>query len=247
MTKEKIRKLIKQFMKKRKAGHRYASFDYCFNYFHEFKNKGRLKELAKKENLEKGCLQLGFFLASWGMFRMSGKLGQEANAKHFEKLIREVSRWEESHKLARVWEIDAADYGDRSTRDLLIQCYGRIKRLVKPLRQKSHRALVTKIMLGVFGCVPALDSFFASAFSAYQLDDRTLRRIYAFYRKHRDPIRAESKKAMMFDFWSGKKTSEHYTDAKIIDMIGFQQGKNKADAKKRSSKAKQIARRKQNR
>ena len=127
MTDKKIKKLIEQFMKKRKAGHRYASFNYCFNYFRDFKNKGRVKDLATKENFETACLQLAFFLASWGMFRMSGKLGQEANAKHFGKLIREMSQWEGTHKMADVWEIDVADYSERSKRSLLIECYKRIK------------------------------------------------------------------------------------------------------------------------
>jgi hypothetical protein len=237
MSDKQIKNLIKQFMNERKAGHRYASFDYCFNYFRRFKSTGRLKDLANKENLEKSCLQLGFFLASWGMFRMSGKLGQEANAKHFEKLIREISLWQESHKLARIWDVDAANYGEKATRDLLVEGYKRIKRLVKPARQKSHRALVTKIMLGMFGCVPALDSFFVSTFKTYELDDPALQRIYEFYRAHSDAIQAEGKKATMFDFSSGKLTGEHYTDAKIIDMIGFQKGKNKAAAKKRKNKA----------
>jgi hypothetical protein len=174
---------------------------------------------------------------------MSGKLGHEANAKHFEKLIHEISRWEGRHELADVWEIDVPHYSDRRKRCLLMKCYRRIKNLVKPLGQKSHRTLVTKIMLGVFGCVPALDSFFVSTFKTYKFDDPTLQRIYAFYYKHRDILRRESRKAMIFDFSSGRKTSAHYTHAKIIDMIGFQRGKNETDAKKKTKKAKQLARR----
>ncbi len=241
MTQERIQRLIKQFMKKRTATHRYASFDYCFNYFRRFKNNGRLKELTKKENLEKSCLELGFFLASWGMFRMSGKLGQEANAKHFEKLIREISQWEGKHKLAGVWQIDVADYDNKRTRELLIECYRRIKGLVKPTRQKSHRALVTKIMLGVFGCVPAFDSFFVDTFKTHRFGHPALNKIHDFYDEHCDTIRAEARKAIVFDFWTGKKTSEQYKDAKVVDMIGFQNGKNRADTKKRRNKIKKVA------
>lgn len=45
------------------ADARYASFDYCFNYFQSF--RGRASELISEENLEHSCLQLGFYLASW--------------------------------------------------------------------------------------------------------------------------------------------------------------------------------------
>ncbi len=44
---------------------RYASFDYCFNYFQSFRT--RPGELVSPANLEQSCLQLGFYLASWGI------------------------------------------------------------------------------------------------------------------------------------------------------------------------------------
>ena len=46
---------------------RYASFDYCFNYFQSFRTYPA--ELTSPGNLELSCLQLGFYLASWGMLR----------------------------------------------------------------------------------------------------------------------------------------------------------------------------------
>jgi hypothetical protein len=50
---------------------RYASFDYCFNYFRSFREQDRTADIAAPQNLQMSCLQLGFYLASWGMLRGS--------------------------------------------------------------------------------------------------------------------------------------------------------------------------------
>ena len=65
---------IKCFMGDRTAEQRYASFDYCFNYFQSFRETGRTVGLAAPENMLLSCLHLGFYLASWGMFRGSSDL-----------------------------------------------------------------------------------------------------------------------------------------------------------------------------
>jgi hypothetical protein len=230
MTDREIQQLIKQFMQERKPLLRDASFDYCFNYFRRFKNEGRLRELTKQENLEKSCLHLGFFLASWGMFRMSSKLGQKASAKHFEKVIREISHWAGSHELAGIWEIDVPDYKDESAIQDLTNCYAKIKELILPNEQKSHLTLVTKTMLGLFGCVPAFDSLFISTFKLYTFKEDALKTIYEFYERHHTAINRESDRAMTLDFLSGEETTTRYKVAKIIDMIGFQKGKIRAKA-----------------
>ena len=50
---------------------RYASFDYCFNYFQEAREAEDTARLAGDEYLHLSCLQLGFYLASRGMLRGS--------------------------------------------------------------------------------------------------------------------------------------------------------------------------------
>jgi hypothetical protein len=37
----------------RGQNYRYASFDYCYNYFYSFYKNNKIKEIANKENLEK--------------------------------------------------------------------------------------------------------------------------------------------------------------------------------------------------
>jgi len=74
------KKSINQFLegngknRGRKPNERYASFDFCYNYFYSFYKENRLSELANGQNLQTSCLQIGFYLASWGMMRGSSFL-----------------------------------------------------------------------------------------------------------------------------------------------------------------------------
>jgi hypothetical protein len=198
-----------------------------------------LQELVADKNKEKSCLHLGFFLASWGMFRMSGKLGQGVNAKHFLRLIDEISQWDGSHPYAAIWDIDVPDYDVVEKRELLMKCCASIKQLVLPTDQRASRTLVTKIMLGIFGCVPAFDDLFTATFrSLYgtkrgcafrSFDDNALVKIHDFYVKHSLTVDKNAKGTRTLDFQTGRETQVSYTKAKIIDMIGFQKARNEAD------------------
>jgi hypothetical protein len=80
---------------------RYASFDYCFNYFQSFRESDRISELGNDSNLLTSCLHLGFYLASWGMYRGSTQLLQKS-LRHLIPAIEEIARTEPDK-----WEIDA--------------------------------------------------------------------------------------------------------------------------------------------
>ena len=62
----------------RQPEERYSSFDYCYNYFQEFYEKQKIIELANSDNLQISCLQIGFYLSSWGMYRGSSFLLQKS-------------------------------------------------------------------------------------------------------------------------------------------------------------------------
>jgi len=69
---------VREFLAGRNANERYASFDYCFNYFQSFRESGAVSLLASSDNVQLSCLHLGFYLASWGMFRGSTELLQKS-------------------------------------------------------------------------------------------------------------------------------------------------------------------------
>jgi len=83
---------------------RYASFDYCFNYFRSFREQGRTADIAAPQNLQMSCLQLGFYLASWGMLRGSSTLLRKS-ARHYEPVIDVIAA-----APAEVCDLDADRY-----------------------------------------------------------------------------------------------------------------------------------------
>ena len=59
---------------------RERSYDHCFNYFADAEDL--------EADMEKSCALLGFYLASWGMYRGSTFLQRETNSSHFVDVIR---------------------------------------------------------------------------------------------------------------------------------------------------------------
>jgi hypothetical protein len=195
--------------------HRYASFDYCYNYFQGNRNKDLTADM------EKACLELAFYLASWGMLRGSSQLLQKS-ARNFKKTIEYINSLDKN-----LWEIDVDDYDD-VTIDLLINTYNEIKGKVIE-EQRSSMTLVTKIMLGIFGSVPAYDSNFCEGFRKISngecgfrsFNKKSLETIKQFYDTNKTSIDRLSNETYTYDFSSGEKTSIKYPKAKIIDMYGF--------------------------
>lgn len=192
---------------------RYASFDYCFNYFQEFRDK---TELANKNNIQNSCLHLGFYLASWGMYRGSADLLQKS-VKIFEPLIKYIAS-----KECDVWGVDVDSYTEGNI-SKLIECQKIIEKELK-IDQKDKDILVTKIMLGVFGNVPAFDTYFKSGSNLGTFNRQALQQISVFYKKRKKIIDDEAKKIKTFEYQTGKNDSRQYTKAKIVDMIFFIEG-----------------------
>lgn len=195
---------------------RYASFDYCFNYFHSFKDK---RDIANPENIQTSCLQLAFYLASWGMLRGSTFLLQKS-IKFYKPLIRYISNTEDSF-----WAIDVNKYSEENIKKL-IACRDKIKEILgEGVKRNVTDTQITKIMLGVFGNVPAFDTNFRTGSNLKVFNEDSLRSIYDFYKKHADLIDKEADKRNTFDFKSEVGyTARKYTEAKIIDTIFFVEG-----------------------
>ena len=197
---------------------RYASFDYCFNYFQGFKDK---KEISHKNNIQNSCLHLGFYLASWGMFHNSFLL--QKSIKFYEPLVEYISKKENDF-----WEIDVSNYTDTNLKKL-INCGKDIKKMLGD--KGVTDTLVTKIMLGVFGNVPAFDSYFRLGSNMGTFNEHSLEQIKKFYDKNQKIIFSKAKEIKTFEYHGGEAGNMSYTKAKIIDMIffigGYKNAKNK--------------------
>lgn len=202
----------------RKPWARYASFDYCFNYFQGFKNK---KEIADKNNIQNSCLHLAFYLASWGMLRGSSFLLQKS-IKFYEPLIKYISEKEEDF-----WKIDVDNYNKGNNIEKLVQCSKDIKKLLNNNENnKASDTLITKIMLGVFGNVPAFDNYFKIGSKLGAFNKHSIGEINNFYINYKEIISKEAEKIKTFEYEDGIKSKRLYTKAKVIDMVFFMQGYN---------------------
>ncbi|HEX2934462.1 MAG TPA: hypothetical protein VHO72_03845 [Bacteroidales bacterium] len=213
MIRTDIETIVNEFKSKSKPDDRYTSFDYCYNYFRT------TNDLNK--DIEKSCLTLGFYLASWGMFRGSSFLLQHS-VKYFQPTIQFIDTLDKS-----VWTIDVDSYTTDNIQTI-IKIYQDIKgKLI--LNDNTDLTLITKILLGVFGFIPAFDNYFSDTFRDIfnercgfrRVNLNSLTCIKDFYEINKTTIDKLSKETFTTDFLTGQKTSINYPKAKIIDMYGF--------------------------
>jgi hypothetical protein len=202
------------FLQNRTPEARYASFDYCFNHFQEARDSGDTAALADSDHRMLSCLQLGFYLASWGMMRGSGDLLQRS-VRDLVPVIEMIAAEPPS-----TWDFDANCLATRTDEVLALS-----RRVRQAFTVPASDTLVTKTMLGVFGCVPAFDRYFRIGFGCQTLCADALVRVGNFYMDHQAKIDARS--VFTLDFDSGLDTKRRYSRAKITDMIFFQEGLNR--------------------
>ncbi len=216
MIRTDIENAIVEFKSKSGPDERYTSFDYCYNHF------SSTESITK--DIEKSCLMIGFYLASWGMFRGSSFLLQKS-VRGFEPTVRYISTLEKS-----VWNIDVDNYSDE-TMQTITDIYENIKvRLIN--NGNADLVLITKILLGVFGFVPAFDRYFAYTFRNLsdgqcgfrRVNKNSLTVIKDFYEANLETIDRLSSNTFTTDFLTSSKTRRNYPKAKIIDMYGFTMG-----------------------
>ena len=148
MKQDNFEEIVGKYLALENHEHRYTSFDYCYNYF--------LKEDDLTRDMEKSCFEMAFYLASWGMFRGSSFLLQKS-AKYFVKTIEYINSLEETF-----WKIDVDKYNDENI-EKMFEIYKNLYLLVMNFESR-HVTLITKMMLGIFGCIPAYDDYFCKSF-----------------------------------------------------------------------------------
>lgn len=202
---------------------RNVSFDHCFNYFQSYREAGNTHELASSANVQLSCLHLGFYLASWGMLRNS-KLMQK-NAEHLVPVVEVIATAD-----ASLWDIDADCYSSTNIQHL---CELAIKICSALPGVSGTDTLKTKIMLGVFGSVPAFDRTFRRGCKEVGLGatfgESGLKNIAEFYQENKKTITAY--RVPTLDF-SGGYTQRCYTRAKVIDMVFSTEGEKREQADK---------------
>ena len=208
--------IAKNFHRNIDNHHRYASFDFCYASFHP--------KTRKTEDLEKLCLQLGFYLASWGMLRGSSFLLQKS-CRHYLPFVEFAIQLDESY-----WNDDVDNYNFESV-ERVYELYRKTSELIIPGKQKAE-TLISKILLGVFGNAPAFDQYFTkvmreifkgdSAFRTFSPKNLLLLKDFYLANKEVIDLLSNNQKLTAFD---GKFESRiTYPKIKIIDAYGFYKG-----------------------
>lgn len=144
---------------------RYLSWRHCYRVFLQYRKK------TDEETVDYLALHLAFYLASWGMYRGSSFLLQKDYKVHI-PIVRII----QEGKYDPLVGISAENLCKRSNLELLDEigarirkCYAEEKPSFDGVINNTTDTLVTKILLGTLGCVPAYDRNYVQSVKKYQV------------------------------------------------------------------------------
>lgn len=194
--------------------HRYKSWDNC----HEAFNVGKQTEIHS--------LELAFYLASWGMYRGSSGLLQKNHLIH--KGAVDILFSDKSLKL----KCNQTNEVNRNNINEILELKGRLadyyskiyftKGTDKPKQITPTDTLLSKILLGTLGCIPAYDRYFIYGLKEMRIkhfvfNDISLNELFDFIDRNKTEIETAQKFILA-------KTKRHYPVMKIVDMYFWQIG-----------------------
>ena len=204
---------------------RYRSWEHCYSHF--IKARG-----SKEIDYDYLSLQLAFYLASWGMYRGSSFLLQKDYKVHI-PVVKELL----SKEYDALAGIECIEFRKESNQQLLReinsflgQYYDKIRREVKgqELKNQLSFTLITKILMGTLGCVPAYDRYFIAGIKKQKVTTgnynlKSIMKLVDFYEKN--SVRLEPVREKM------EVDGMPYPQMKMLDMgfwqIGFELDTNK--------------------
>ena len=196
---------------------RYRSWEHCYL---DFINA----RINKNPDVDHLALQLAFYLASWGMYRGSSFLLQKDYKIHI-PVVKEILK-KEYDSLAG---IDCKDYQKvdnqkklKKINEYLNNYYSEVRETVnKDISKGISDTLITKILMGVLGCVPAYDRYFTAGIKANKVASgiyniNSILDLSNFY--------IQNEKALEKARTKMKLGKIKYPQMKVLDMGFFQLG-----------------------
>ena len=184
-------------------------------------------EISWKKNVDYDylSLQLSFYLASWGMYRGSSFLLQKDYKVHI-PAVKELL----NEKYDNLAGIKCIDFRKESNQELLKKIceflneyYNKIREDVtgKEFKNDISSTLITKILMGIFGCVPAYDRYFIAGIKKHKVaignfNINSIMQIIDFYEQNHEQLEDVRKSMKVGDML--------YPQMKIIDMGFWQLG-----------------------
>ena len=194
--------------------HRYKSWEHCFKVF------------QKETNTDTLALHLAFYLASWGMYRGSSGLLQKDYKVHIPAVeIILHSKYNTIRCFNNETDISSKDIPlVLELKEELLEYYKSIKfiRQGKCFSVTPTDTLLTKIMLGTTGSIPAYDRFFNLGLSKYKIckkfNEESLYQMFEFIEQdnNRESINQLQKEIT--------NKNLYYPTMKLLDMFFWSVG-----------------------
>ncbi|WP_336093418.1 hypothetical protein [Leeuwenhoekiella sp. CH_XMU1409-2] len=201
--------IIDKYLKENnKEFQRYNSWNHCYKAFGDLSKSN--DELA---------LHLGFYLASWGMYRDSSQLLQKDYTVHLQMV--EVIRAFQDLRCTTKFEVSINDL------DRIIALIQATKEVYGSIGVTATNTLVTKIILGTLGCLPAYDRFFIAGLKQCKepfttLSKTSLTKLLGYVEQHKQELESIKR----------EKKLQGYPLMKLVDMYFWQIGYEKSNIKK---------------
>ena len=190
--------------------HRYRSWEHCYRFF---RGVAPASIVAARDS---AALQLGFYLASWGMYRGSSFLLQHDYTVHL-KVVDALT----SPQFGPLWEKEFGGADSSAFFPTRWPPTHAVRDAYGPFGQPTD-TLVTKVLLGTLGCLPACDRFFlfgfkCEGFSYSYLNKPFVDRLLDFCQKNIHELGEEQARI-------ASAGGLHYPLMKLVDMYFWQIG-----------------------
>ena len=239
---------------------RYLSWEHCYSFFRKMREKYLGEKPAEmrgeewEQDLDLMALHLGFYLASWGMYRGSSfflqhdyKFHKKAIQHLFTNMLLWESVFENKDELKQVFK----GHSDSEIKELGLLFDGTLSDRIKScyFGNNSHnnngnetededtevssrditQTQLTKILLGVCGCIPAYDRYFCEGVKKCggfgTLSDKSFSQLVDYWNTNSDAIISKLDSTNSIPSYSSlEKKLYYYPPMKLVDMIFWQLG-----------------------
>ena len=223
---EKINEIINQGLKfynklREDENGRYRSWEYCYKIFNDAHKSNNVDD----NFIDYLCLHLSFYLASWGMYRGSSFLLQKDY-----KIHKPVIKILLEEKYNSLWGIQVNEYKLKENQEKLKDIVARIRKVYNEIRlsvketipkNELSDTLITKVLMGTLGCVPAYDRYFISGIrkekaASGNFNIKSILDLVDFYNKYYNEFEEARSQMKVYEM--------KYPQMKILDSCFWQIG-----------------------
>lgn len=193
--------------------HRFKSWEHCYSYF--------LKPIDDID-IDKACLHLSFYLASWGMYRGSSFLLWKDYLIH-KSIVKKILEKKNLQNIDFSQKVNVDEIFELIT--WIKEWYPQNIKTINGIKKQANVSdtLVTKILLGTLGCIPAYDRYFCNGLKIKHIKPHTklsvnnFNKLVDFYQNNKDDLDKIQQEI-------NKHSKVKYPIMKLIDMYFWQIG-----------------------